>query len=106
MPRLLHGDVRRTVKNRDGPLARIPTIDGIRLVALEPVDLERLLVAQEVVEGAVLLVQDYDVLDAVRVRTLVPAAPVASVASRSAAARCAHDACGTRANKVLCSARL
>ena len=68
MPRLLDGDVRRAVEDRHRTLARVPAIDGIRLVALEPVDLQRLLVAQEVVEGAVLLVEHHDVLDAVRTR--------------------------------------
>ena len=69
VPRLLDGDVRRTIKNCDGALAWVPTIDGIRLVSFQTVDLERLLVAEEVVEGAVLLVQDYHVFDAMRVRT-------------------------------------
>ena len=68
MPRLLDGDVRRAVEDRHRTLARVPAIDGIRLVSFQTVDLERLLVAQEVVEGAVLLVQDYHVLDAVRTR--------------------------------------
>ena len=68
VPRLLDGDVRRAVEDRDRTLARVPTVDGIRLVSFQPVDLERLLVAQEVVEGAVLLVEHHDVLDAVRTR--------------------------------------
>ena len=66
--RLLDGDVRRTIINCDGALARVPTVDGVRLVSFQTVDLERLLVSQEVVEGAVLLVEHHDVLDAERAR--------------------------------------
>ena len=66
--RLLDGDVRRAVEDLHRTLARVPTVDGIRLVSFQPVDLERLLVAEEVVEGAVLLVEHHYVLDAVRTR--------------------------------------
>ena len=66
VPRLLHGDVRRTLKNRDGAFLGVLWVDRVRLGTLEPVYMQRFLVAKEVVEGAVLLVQDHDVLDAVR----------------------------------------
>ena len=65
--RLLLGDVRSARVHRDAATRGVVGVDGVALVTLEPVGVQRGLPAEEVVERPVLLVEDDDVLDA-RVR--------------------------------------
>ena len=64
VPRLLPRHVRSAAGHANGSGSRVGRVDGVALVALEPVHLEPPLVAKEVVKGTVLLVEHDDVLDA------------------------------------------
>ena len=64
VPRLLPRHVRSATGHADGSGSRVGRVDGVALVALEPVHLGPPLVAKEVVKGTVLLVEHDDVLDA------------------------------------------
>ena len=62
--RLLLGDVRSARKHLDAAPRGVVQVDRVGLVALEPVDVQRGLPTEEVVERPVLFVKDDDVLDA------------------------------------------
>jgi len=59
--RLLYGDVRRAVVDRHPLAFGLVDFHRVGFVALEAVDVQRLVVAKEVVEGSILLVKHDDV---------------------------------------------